>query len=245
MTLKITVFMTAMLFTMASHAQEIEKNLKHFNRIVASPRVHVILEKGDTESIRVVYNNVSASKVNIDVAGRTLRIYLDNARKIEPMKRKAYDSRGREGEYEGVTVTAYVTYKELRMLEIRGEQELTCRGPIEGERFTLRAYGENEITLTSLKTPYFKAKLYGENNLRIKKGRTIDQSYVLYGENRIDAQDVRSDYVVTRIFGEGSLKINSSEEVIINAFGEPQIFVDGGAQVNRRLVFGKPGIFEE
>lgn len=66
----------------------------------------------------------------------------------------------------------------------------------------------------------------------------------LYGENKIDAQGLQSDYIVTSIFGEGSLKINSSEEVFINAFGEPRIPLDGGAQVNRRLIIGKPAIFQ-
>ncbi|MEX1240247.1 MAG: DUF2807 domain-containing protein [Cyclobacteriaceae bacterium] len=242
---KLTLFIAAILFSVTSYGQEIVKTLKHFNRIVASPRIHVVLDKGDTESIRLVYHNVSAGKINFTVDGRTLRIYLDDARKLERMKPKTTCCGGRKSDYEGVSVTAYVTYRELEMLEIRGNQELTCKGPIEAERFTLRAYGENEITLASLKSQYFKAKLYGENSLRIGKGRTIDQKYVLYGENTIDAQDVRSDYVVTSIFGEGSLKINSSEEVLINAFGEPQIYVDGGAQINRRLVFGNPGIFEK
>jgi hypothetical protein len=130
------------------------------------------------------------------------------------------------------------------MLEIRGNQELTCLDPIESEEFVLRAYGQNEITLHSIKTEYFKAKLYGENDLHVKHGRVIEQKYLLYGENKIDTRDLKSDYIVTSIFGEGSLKIHSSEEVRVDAFGEPSIYVDGGAHVNKRLVFGKASIFE-
>jgi hypothetical protein len=96
--------------------------------------------------------------------------------------------------------------------------------------------------LSDLKTEYFKAKLYGENDLHIKSGKVIEQKYMLYGENKIDTREMRSDYSVTSIFGEGTLKINSSEEVRVDAFGEPKIYVDGGAHVNRRLVFGKAQI---
>jgi hypothetical protein len=53
---------------------------------------------------------------------------------------------------------------------------------------------------------------------------------------------MRSDYIITSIFGEGFLKVNSAEEVRIDAFGEPEIYVDGGAQINRRLVIGKASI---
>ena len=241
---KLSLLVTLICLAATCFAQEIQKDLPHFTRIVASPRVNVILNKGDKESVKLVYHDVTSDKINIEVSGRTLRIYLDNARKVERMKPREHRYGSRESLYEGASVTAYVTYKDLQMLEIRGNQELTCHDPIEAEGFTLRAYGENEITLSSLKTEYFKAKLYGQNDLRIKKGKVIEQKYLLYGENKIDARDVKSDYTVTSIFGEGSLKVNSSEEIRVDAFGEPMIFVDGGAHVNKRLVFGKATIFE-
>lgn len=240
--LKTLTFILACL-SLAASAQEIQKELKHFTRVVASPRVNVILEKGDKESIRLIYNNINEDKINIDVTGRTLRIYLDKARKVERMIPRDDQSGNRESMYNGASVTAYVTYKELDMLEIRGDQELTCKDPIESEEFTLRAYGENEIRFASVKTGFFKAKLYGQNDLRIGKGRTLEQKYLLYGENKIDTKGMRSDYIVTSIFGEGSLRVNSAEEVRIDAFGEPRIYVDGGAHINRRLVFGKANIY--
>lgn len=231
-------------FTVSAFGQEIKKELRPFNGIVASPRINVILEKGDQESVRVIYNNVDPEKINIDVTGKTLRIYLDKARKVEPLK-KGHDFRGNgKTIYEGVSVTAYVTYRDLQTLEIRGNQELTCKDPLEAETFTLRAYGENEIHFASLRTGFFKAKLYGQNDLHIDKGRTLEQKFLLYGENTIDTKGMRSDYIITSIFGEGSLRINSAEEVRIDAFGEPRIYVDGGANINRRLVIGKANIIE-
>lgn len=224
-----------------TQAQEIEKELKSFNRIIASPRINVILQKGDNERIRLVYTDVSKNKINVAVRSRTLHIYLDDARKVEPTVRS-----GRYGErrsfYEGVSVTAYVTYTTLEALEIRGNQELTCMDPLSSEKFVLRAYGENEITLASLKTDFFKASLYGENKLVVKGGRVVEQRYRLFGENKIDTRELRSAFTSTSIFGEGNLKINSSEEVVVDAFGEPEIDVNGGASVNRRLVFGRASI---
>ena len=229
--------------TLSAFSQEINKDVKHFTRIVASPRINVILEKGDHEAVRLTYSNVGAEQINIDVTGKTLRIYLEDARKVERMKRQRDGHGNRESVYHNAVITAYVTYKELDMLEIRGNQELTCKDPLEAETFTLRAYGENEIHLASLRTGFFKAKLYGENDLRIDKGRTLEQKFMLYGENKIDTKGLRSDYIITSIFGEGSLMINSAEEVRIDAFGEPRIYVDGGANINKRLVIGKANIF--
>lgn len=241
---RIILIAAATCISLLASGQEIRKNVKGFARIIASPHINVILNKGDHESVRLVYNNVAADKINIDLTGKTLRIYLDDARKIEKATTTAGPSLGKTTMYQGASVTAYITFKELTGIEIRGNQELSCDDPIESEAFTLRAYGENEIRLSSLKTDLFKAKLYGENDLRIREGRTLEQKYISYGDNKVDAEGVRSDYIITSMFGEGSLKINSAEEVRIDAFGEPYIHVDGGANINRRLVIGNADIHD-
>lgn len=232
-------------FVSAVQAQEIQKDVKPFTRIIASPRVNLILSKGDQENVRLVYHDVDKSKINIEVRNKTLSIYLDDARKVEKVTRHMDKWGARRSIYEGVTVTAYVTYKEIEAIEIRGNQELTCRDAIEVEEFRLRAYGQNEITLASLKTDFFKASLYGQNQLKIKKGRVVEQKYKLYGENKIDTRSVRSAFASASIFGEGNLKINSSEHVRVDAFGEPDIYVDGGAEVNKRLVIGETRVYRD
>lgn len=243
---KISFLIILCCFVSASFGQEIEKDLKSFKKIIASPRINLILKKGDHESIRVVYDGVNKSNINIEVHGKTLSIYLDRARKVEkPSPRKDRYGTFNTMMYERAVITAYVTYKELEGLEIRGNQELTCNDAIESEEFRLKAYGENEITLASLKTEYFKASLYGENELKVKKGKVVEQKYRLYGENKIDTRNMKSAYTSTAIFGEGRVSINSTEEVRVDAFGEPSIYVKGGGQVNKRLIFGRTDIHED
>lgn len=236
----------SLIITAGAFAQEIQKELKSFSRIIASPRINLILKQGEKESIRLVYRDVSKSKINIEVSNHTLHLYLDNARKVE--KVDPYENGGhgpRRNMYDGVSITAYVTYKYLDGLEIRGNQELTCYDPIESPEFRLKAYGENEITLASLKTDFFKASLYGTNELKITKGKVVEQKYKLYGENKIDTRQMNSAFASTSIFGEGQLKITSTEEVRVDAFGEPNIYVNGGAHVNKRLVIGNTYIHHE
>jgi hypothetical protein len=235
------VLILTLCIQVSTSAQEITKDLRSFSRIIASPRVHVILKKGNHENIRLVYHDVNESRINAFVKGKTLHIFLDHARKVERTV-ATYDGHGSRGVYDGVSVTAYVTYQDLEYLEIRGNQELTCNDPIDAKKFVVRAYGENEITFASLKTDFFKAALYGENKLRIKSGKVIDQRYRLFGENKIYNEDLKSAFTSTSIFGEAQLQINSSEEVVVTAFGEPVIDVNGGAHINRRLIFGKASI---
>ena len=236
------VFVALLCYSILAFSQEIEQNLSPFTRIVASPRIHVILNKGEKESIRLVYSGVSAHKINIKASGKTLRLFLDGARKFERKTPSGMADGRKESMYKDAIVTAYVTYRELDMLEIRGDQELTCNDPIHSEQFTLRAYGENEVTLAFLSTDFFRAKLYGENRLSVKNGKATEQQYSLYGENRIDTRALRSKYTSAHTFGENSLRVSCREEMRIHAFGEPEIRVDGGAQISSRLVIGKASI---
>lgn len=223
-----------------SFAQEISRDLKSFSKIIASPKVNLILEKGDQESIRLVYNNVTPDKINIRVKGNTLRIYLDDAKVTEKLER--INPEEKRSIYRDASLTAYVTYRELEHLEIRGNQELTCNGPILAERFTLKAYGENEINLASVKTGYMRTSLYGENDLKIKGGKAEYQKYKLFGENKIDTQDLKSYSATTNSFGESSIKLSTQDQLRINAFGESQISYNGNANVNKGLIFGNTKI---
>jgi hypothetical protein len=220
-----------------SIGQEIVKDLKSFNKVIASPKINLILERGDQESIRLIYSNVEPAKINIRVQGNTLRVYLDDAKVTE----KTYRVNGHEKRsiYHDASVTAYVTYKDLEYLEIRGNQELTCNGPLSAERFTLKAYGENDISLASVKTEYLRTSLYGDNDLKIKGGKAEFQKYKLYGENKIDTQKLKSFSTTTTIFGESRIKLSTQDNLKVNAFGESQVSYNGDANVNKGLIFGK------
>jgi Putative auto-transporter adhesin, head GIN domain len=223
-----------------SIAQEISRDLKSFRKIIVSPRINLILEKGDRESIRVVYSNVPPDKINITIQNNTLRVYLDDAKVNERTERVSHSER--RSIYHNVFLTAYVTYKELEHLEIRGNQEVTCNGPIRAERFTLKAYGENEIKLASVKTDYLRTSLYGENDLKINGGKAEYQKYKLFGENRIDTQDLKSYSATANSFGESQIALSTQDQLRINAFGESEISYNGDANVNKGLVFGNTKI---
>lgn len=221
-------------------AQEINKSVTAFNKVVVSPKINLILEQGEHENVRVVYANIAPEKINIDVSGKTLRLYLEDARVTERTHKGYYTSR--EGIYKDATVTAYVTYKALRALEIRGDQELTCTSDITAKKFTLKAYGENEIKLTSLNTQYFKTSLYGVNNLKIKGGQAEYQKYRLFGENKIDTRALKSLMAKTNIYGESKIRLTTIDELKINSFGESMVYYNGDAQVYKGLIFGRTRI---
>jgi HSP20 family molecular chaperone IbpA len=232
----------ALLLGITVSAQEFEKKLTSFDKITVSPKINLILTQGDTESIRMVYANINADKINIAVNGDGLHLYLDDARitdKNERINHNEYESK--VSVYRNAEVTAYVTYTQLKSLQVRGEQEVTVRGPLTSEKFKLKAYGEAEITLESVTTEKFKVVAYGENKIKIS-GKADHQRYRLYGENKIDSRRFEGITVSTTLYGEGRLSVNSTEEVHINAIGEPVVYVDGTSIINKGIVIGKVDI---
>jgi hypothetical protein len=224
----------------SAQAQEITQELKPFTKIITSPHVNLVLEQGDREGIRVVYNDIAQNKINIQVKGHTLHVYLDDARVTDKLER--IDRRQKQSIYRNASVTAYVTYKELKQLQVRGSQEVICNNELIAKKFKLKAYGENQIEFASLKSENFKTSLYGENTLKIKGGRADYTKYKLYGENKIDTRDLTSYSATTTIFGESRVKLTTEDELKVNAFGEADVRYNGNASVNRGLVFGETKI---
>jgi len=221
-----------------SAAQEITKELRSFSKIVASPKINLVLEKGNQDSIRVIYSGIQADQVTIKVKGNTLRIYLDDH------KMGGWHKGGKKI-YEDAAITAYVTYTDLTHLEIRGSQELVCNGAIEAKKFKLKAYGENEITLASIRTDHLKTCLYGENRLTIEGGKAEYQQYKLFGENKIDSRALKSYATKTTSYGESKIKIFSQDELRVTSFGESKILYDGDASISRGLIFGETKITKQ
>jgi hypothetical protein len=242
--MKTVTFVAALLLAGRIFAQPTETiRVGNFEKIVVSPRIHVVLKKGEKESVSLRCNGVSSKKVNVISRGEKLLIYLDHARYVEKKKRIVEDGYTRKADrYEDASVTAYITYRELKSIEVRGEQELVCDEKLDANKLKLIAYGKAEITLDTLSASKLKVKLYGENRLRVKSGLAEQQVYRLYGKNRIDNQGLVSETTKSTIYGEGTLRIYAKDEVHINAFGEPLVKVDGEARVYKGLVIGRADI---
>ncbi len=223
--------------------QEIKRTLPYFDKIVVSPKINVVLVKGDKEGVRIVYSKISEQKIYAHVSGKTLQLYLDGARIIEKNHYVPEDNyQHKVAMYRDVSVTAYVTYTSLRKLVVRGEEAVSCNSMISGDEFILRAYGESKITLDSLNVTDFVIALYGENKLRVSHGSVSQQTYRLYGENRIDNSGLNSETVFTSIYGEAKVRLNASNQVRITSFGEPQIEVSGTADIRKGLMVGRANI---
>ena len=240
----LTALFLSLISMLAAHAQS-KKTVDRFDSVIISPHIQTIFVQGDKESVEIKNAKVSEDKINIEVKGKTLRVYLDGAKVVtKNVKINTDDWKGKKALYQGTMMTAIITYTELKDISIRGEETVVCKSPIESEDFDLSLYGEAIMTMESLHVEEFKVAIYGESSLEIIKGNIENQKYAVYGEGKVNTLGVDNSHTKITAFGEGNFRINVSDALKVTAFGEANVSYTGTPDVDKGIVIGEAVIHQ-
>ncbi len=214
-----------------------------FKKVIISPHIEATFVQGDEEKVTIDHASISEDKINIEVSGRTLRVYLDGAKtttKSERVKNERW--KGKRSIYQGKILEVTITYKTLENLSIRGEQEAKLNSPIDQEEFHLSIYGESDVFLESLRTDEFTVAIYGESYLEIREGDVQYQRYRTYGDSEVNALGMANRSTKITSYGESDFKVNVSERLKVTSFGEAKINYEGSPNVNKGIILGETRI---
>ena len=230
----------AIIFLCITSFSQTVTRVKHFNKIIVSPHIEVTFVEGNEESVAIEKSSVPMEKINIEVNGNTLRIYLDGAKEVTKTE-NVYENgyKGKRSIYKGTVVTATVSYKTLHELSIRGEETQVCKSLLKGNRFRLKIYGESHVFLNEVNLGQLRTTIYGESSLEIKAGSVADQKYTVYGESKINSLGIENNTTQITAYGEADFRVNVSDEIKITAFGEASLAYKGKAKINKGLHFGE------
>ncbi|WP_299890988.1 DUF2807 domain-containing protein [uncultured Lacinutrix sp.] len=220
-------------------ASQTEKAVNSFNKVVISPHIEAVLVEGNTESVLIKDNTLTDDIVNIEVKGKTLRVYLDDAKEVT--KTETVIKNGIKQQvpiYKNKVLTVEITYKTLEVLSIRGEQKTQCKSSIKQDDFSLKIYGESQVVLDDVVLSDLDIVIYGESQLMIKKGTTNKQKIIAYGESNVNLLNVENKTSKLRAYGEAEFKINASEEIKITAYGDATLEHKGNASIKRGIAIG-------
>lgn len=217
--------------------------VERFDKVIVSPHIAVNFVESESESVNVHSSTESIEKLNIEVVGRTLHLYLDNAKMVTKGEKIKNDKwKGKRSIYRGTVVTATVTYKKLKELSLRGEEKFVCESPISGSEFRLKIYGESEVYLNEVNLDHLTTTSYGESYLELKKGIIGRQKITAYGESKINTLEVNSSEVKITAYGEGSYRVAVSDRLKVTAYGEAIIAYEGSPEVDRGIIIGEAEI---
>ncbi|MEO9891473.1 head GIN domain-containing protein [Aurantibacter sp.] len=226
-------------------AQQNIKNydVKHFDKIIISPHIAVNIIEGEKESVRIDEAGVSDDKINIEVEGGTLRIYLDGAKmvtKSEKTNGENYNSG--KSIYNGTKVRATITYKILNTLSVRGEELINVKSKINQKEFTLRIYGESQVYMSDVALDKMKVTIYGESYFEIEKGSVANQRFITYGESKVNTIAIENELTKITAYGESDIRVNVSNKLKVTCYGETHITYQGSPNVDRGIVIGEATI---
>ena len=226
-------------------AQNKTYDVQSFDEVIISPHIEVIFEKADKQSVVIEDIDVSMDELNVEVKGKTLHIYLDDAKVYTKSEKVKYDDyKGKHAIYNGTLVSAKVYYTELDELSLRGEETHKVVSPIDGDKLTVKIYGESEVYLKEIEVKEFFTTMYGEAYLEVKSGNAARQKVISYGEGEINTFGVQNSTAKVTAYGEGRVKLNVSDELKVTAYGEATVHYKGSPMVNRGLVIGEATIHQ-
>jgi hypothetical protein len=225
------------------NAQTKTYEVKSFDEIIVSPHIEVTFEKADKESVVIDNIDVPLEKLNVEVKGKTLHVYLDDAKVYTKSKKAQYDDyKGKQAVYDGTVVTARIYYKDLDQVSLRGDETHRLKSPIEGDEFKMTLYGEPEVYISAIDLNEFRATLYGEAYLEVKEGRASAQKIVSYGESEVNTFGVNNKSAKITAYGEGRIRLSVSDDLKVTAYGEASVQYKGNPEVNKGIVIGEARI---
>ena len=240
--LKLTSMLLILLITQVAVAQSIV-SVSDFDKAIISPHIETTFVQGEENSVTIIDNKLSNDKVNIEVKGNTLRVYLDDAKELTKHKRVIKNgSKMKVPIYQGKVLEVLVTYKHISHLSLRGEQKTVCESPINIEDFKLKIYGDSTVILNEVNLQNFDIDIFGEGELFVNKGNTGHQRITTFGEGIVNLEEVKNKTSKLKAYGEAEFRIQSSEHIRFSAYGEAQLFYTGSAEVDKGLSFGNSSV---
>ncbi len=228
-----------------AQAQSKTYDVGSFDEVIVSPHIEVVFEKADRESVVIENIDVPFEKLNVEVKGRTLHLYLDDAKVYTKSKKvKSDDYKGKHAAYDGTMVSARIYYRDLDLISLRGDEIHKVTSPLTGSKFRFNIYGEPKVYVSSIDLDEFQATLYGEAYLEIKDGRASAQKIVSYGESEVNTLGVNNQSAKITAYGEGRVRLNVSDDLKVTAYGEASVHYRGNPVVNKGIVIGEAEIHQ-
>ena len=224
-------------------AQEKEIRVDSFDDVIISPHIEATFIEGDREMVIIEDSNVPLEKLNVKVEGNTLKIYLDGAKTYTKSKKVKHDDyKGRYDLYEGTMITATITYKHLKKLEVRGEERIRLESPLDQSSLDLTLYGESDVLVKSVKLDNLKVVMYGESYLKLAEGEVDYQKLKAYGESEVNALGISNRSAKITAYGESEFMLNVSERMKVTSYGESEINYKGNPSIDKGIVLGENSI---
>jgi hypothetical protein len=214
-----------------------------FDKIIVSPHIEAVFKKGNELSIDIVDINVPIEKFNYELYKGTLQVYLEGAKTYTKNKKIVIRNTERNVPlYKGRIAKVIITYTDVKIFSLRGEEKISFQTPLIQKECTLRIYGKSEVMINTLEVDRLDVSIYGDSLLNMETGSIKKQKITAYGASTVMASDVISEETKLTAYGDGIFKVNASEKIKVSSYGEATVLYKGDAVLKKGIVIGESTI---
>lgn len=185
------------------NVKEESREASAFTDISTSGVYKVIIEQGNTHSIRVEAEDNLLPYIVTDISRGELSIHSKKGYNIQPTK----------------DIKVYITLQKVEKLSASGASGFTSKGKLTSDRILLDLSGATDANL-DIRTHELKVGVSGAGNITLK-GNTDKADYGVSGSADISALDLTTDEAKLGISGTGKANVfvQKSLNVVISGMG--------------------------
>ncbi len=214
--LRLTLVVNIALISQLVFAQKTEeRKLNSFKAVKIGGSFNVILQEGNTESIKITASGIALDDILTENEGSTLSIRIQNDR---------WNSRSNNN----YTVDIVLTYKNLEKINSSGSSHIHAKSIIRSDDFDLSLSGSGKFK-GGVEAQRLNIALSGSGDIEIN-GSAKEQNISISGSGDVHAIDLKSSVTKIKISGSGNAKVQASEELEASISGSGDIRFAGNPQ---------------
>lgn len=188
-----------------------------FTDISTSGVYKVVIEQGNTHSIRIDAEENLLPYILTDIEGGELKIHSKRGYNIQPTKE----------------IKVYITLQKVDKLSASGAGGFTSTGKLKSDRIQLQFSGAADADL-DINTDLLKVGISGASNVKLK-GNSERAEYGISGAGDIDALDLSTNDVKIGISGTGKANVFAEKKLDVSVSGMGNIKYKGNPGITQAV----------
>lgn len=208
------------------------RDLPEFSGISLHNSIHVIIEQGNRQSVRLEGPEDVLEEITTEVNGDRLVIGNEDDG-FWSWTRQVFSD-----DYDDVTL--YITLEELEELSVSGSGEVTGEGVFQAEDLHVKVSGSGSVSLHT-EADFVEADISGSGAITLEgKSETVESS--ISGSGKLTAENLETEKHTARISGSGRCTIYVTEEIDASISGSGRIRYKGNPQVVNTNISGSGSV---
>jgi len=206
-----------------------DRNVKNFTGVAAGGPINVVIKMGNTESLKFEGDAEAISTLVSEVKGNILVI----------RPKTSWTSWAKK--YEGKTITAYVTAKDITSLTMSGNGSIIVSGALTSGEFTTTLSGSGSIK-ANITADKLTGVISGSGDLNIS-GKTDVVQVTISGSGNLNGKALTTNRLSARISGSGTVSIKTDGTIKAFISGSGKVYYTGNPTIEKTVI-GSGGVSE-